>query len=169
MTLPAGIIVRAATPDDAAAHVTLWKGVVAESRWMEMEAFDHSVDEYRRLFEHSVTNDGARYAAIAGRDVAGSIRIARINGAAHQHVAYFTMAVAAHWRRRGIGAALLAAAIEWAHSHGVERIVLNVFASNSAAIALYRKAGFLEEGILRKHTRKPWGDEDEIMMALVNP
>lgn len=56
------------------------------------------------------------------------------------------MMVAADWRGRGIGKALVAAAIEWARGHGLHKLSLSVFPHNEAAIALYLKFGFTEEG-----------------------
>ena len=45
----------------------------------------------------------------------------------------------------------MAAAIEWARERGLHKLSLGVFAHNAAAIALYRKFGFLEEGRRIKH------------------
>ena len=56
------------------------------------------------------------------------------------------MAVAREWRGRGVGSALLAAAIERARADGVHKLSLEVFPHNEAGIALYRKFGFVEEG-----------------------
>ena len=50
------------------------------------------------------------------------------------------------WRGRGVGSALMTAAIEWARAEGLHKLSLSVFAHNAAAIALYRKCGFVEEG-----------------------
>jgi L-phenylalanine/L-methionine N-acetyltransferase len=51
------------------------------------------------------------------------------------------------YRRRGVGSALMAAMVECAdHSLGLRRLELEVFADNAAAIALYRKFGFVVEG-----------------------
>ena len=50
------------------------------------------------------------------------------------------------WRGRRVGSALVAAAIDGARSHGLDKLCLEVFAHNMAAITLYRKSGFLEEG-----------------------
>jgi RimJ/RimL family protein N-acetyltransferase len=159
------VIIRAAHPDDAVSHVALWTAVVAEGRWLEMAEFDHSVREYRELFRDSVNNNGARFAAVAGRDVVGSVRIARINTPARRHVAFLAMAVGATWRRKGIGAALLNEGLRWASSAELEKVTLGVYASNEAAIALYRKFGFVEEGRLRRQSKKATGYEDEILMA----
>jgi ribosomal protein S18 acetylase RimI-like enzyme len=56
------------------------------------------------------------------------------------------MMVDAAWRGRGIGSALVAAAIESARAHGLHKLTLSVFPHNAAAIALYRGFGFVEEG-----------------------
>jgi ribosomal protein S18 acetylase RimI-like enzyme len=68
------------------------------------------------------------------------------------------MLVAREWRGRGVGSALLAAAIEWAREQGLHKLSLGVFAHNDAAIALYRKHGFVEEGRRVKHYRRASGE-----------
>ncbi|WP_444678557.1 GNAT family N-acetyltransferase [Halomonas sp. E19] len=50
------------------------------------------------------------------------------------------------WRRRGLAVVLLEALIEEAGRWGSERLLLEVRAGNRAALALYRQAGFIEEG-----------------------
>jgi RimJ/RimL family protein N-acetyltransferase len=68
------------------------------------------------------------------------------------------MFVAADRRAQGIGSALVAAAIEWSREHGLHKLSLGVFPHNDAAIALYRKFGFVEEGHRSKHMRRSNGE-----------
>jgi ribosomal protein S18 acetylase RimI-like enzyme len=68
------------------------------------------------------------------------------------------MLVAADRRRRGVGTALVAAAIELARARGLHKLTLSVFPHNEAAIALYRKFGFVEEGRHPKHIRRSSGE-----------
>jgi RimJ/RimL family protein N-acetyltransferase len=68
------------------------------------------------------------------------------------------MLVAREWRGRGVGTALLATAIDWSRDRGLHKLTLSVFPHNSAAIALYRKFGFEEEGRRRKHMRRASGE-----------
>ena len=67
------------------------------------------------------------------------------------------MMVAAAWRGRGAGKALLAAAIGWGRARGLHKLALGVFPHNQAAIALYRKSGFTVEGRLVRHVRRADG------------
>lgn len=78
------------------------------------------------------------------------------------------MMVAAAWRGRGVGTALVAAAIEWARAHGLHKLTLGVFPHNDAAVALYRKLGFAEEGRRTQHIRRANGELwDVIEMGLL--
>jgi RimJ/RimL family protein N-acetyltransferase len=56
--------------------------------------------------------------------------------------------VRASHRNKGIGFALLTALERWARATGCHRLSLRVVTGNAPAIALYRKAGFLIEGML---------------------
>jgi RimJ/RimL family protein N-acetyltransferase len=68
------------------------------------------------------------------------------------------MLVAREWRGRGVGSALVAAAIDWSRARGLHKLTLSVFPHNEAAIALYRKFGFEEEGYRRKQMRRASGE-----------
>lgn len=65
------------------------------------------------------------------------------------HSAHLGMGVAKAFRGEGIGDALLTAITEAAIAKGYTRLELEVFANNTAAITLYEKHGFVEEGIKR--------------------
>lgn len=68
------------------------------------------------------------------------------------------MCVSREWRGRGVGTKLLEAAIEWAGREGLHKLTLSVFPHNEAAIALYRKFGFVEEGRHPKQIRRQSGE-----------
>jgi len=82
-------------------------------------------------------------------------------------VADLGMAVAAAWRGRGIGSALLADAIDRARKAGAHKVALQVWPHNSAAIALYERFGFQREGYLTRHYRRRSGELwDAVIMGL---
>ena len=70
------------------------------------------------------------------------------------------------FRRRGIGRALLDAAIERARAEGVRKLTLRVLGHNTPARALYAACGFVEEGDLRGLFFLDGAYVDDVLMAL---
>ena len=84
------------------------------------------------------------------------------------HVVRLTIAVQEGHQGRGVGRALMNELLRWAReAPQVEKVELQVRASNDRAIALYRSLGFVEEG--RKTRRLKIGPNeylDDVYMAL---
>ena len=161
------VTVRPAAPRDAAAFLAAYRGVAAERRFIQTEEVTASARVYRRRFRRSWTWDAAHLLAVDGDDVVGSLSIRRDPHPVTHHVATLGMFVVAARRARGVGTALMTEALRWAREHRVERIELTVYPHNEAALALYRKFGFQQEGRLVRHAKKSYGYEDEVLMALL--
>jgi len=111
----------------------------------------------------SWTLDGT-FVAVADGEVVGSLHLER----SRHGFGEIGMAVTREWRGRGVGSALLAAAIESARERGLHKLSLAVFPHNAAGIALYRKFGFVEEGRRIKHYRRSSGELwDAVEMGLL--
>jgi [ribosomal protein S18]-alanine N-acetyltransferase len=78
-----------------------------------------------------------------------------------------TLAVAPAARRRGIGAALLAAAMQDAGRRGAAALFLEVAGANAAARALYARMGFRDVGRRRRYYAD--GTDALVMRAALNP
>ena len=65
--------------------------------------------------------------------------------------------VATHpdYRRRGLGESIVNALVDYAESEALVSISLEVRESNSAAIALYRKLGFISVGVRKNFYSSP--------------
>jgi RimJ/RimL family protein N-acetyltransferase len=162
---PAGVEIRPARPGDARSYLQMWRGVVAEKRFVRTERVARPASAYRKVFRHSWTDRQAWILAIADGEVVGSISLSREEHPVNRHVATVGMSVDKAWRGRGIGAALLSEGLQWANQVGVEKVALSVYPNNEPAAALYRKFGFVEEGRLVGHSKKSYGYEDEVVMA----
>jgi RimJ/RimL family protein N-acetyltransferase len=92
--------------------------------------------------------------AFAGDEIVGSLGVARSSFGYGE----IGMMVAREWRGRGVGSALVAEAIDWGRENGLHKLTLSVFPHNDAALALYRKFGFVEEGRREKHVRRASGE-----------
>ena len=74
------------------------------------------------------------------------------------------VAVRADARKRGVGEALLNRLIEYGKSDKRTRFLLDVRVGNEAAISLYKKLGFKEDGIRPNFYDEP--KEDALLMSL---
>lgn len=73
--------------------------------------------------------------------------------------------VAADQQRKGVGRAMLLEMLDMACGKNMIRVYLEVRASNTAALALYRSAGFVEIGLRKGYYRNAGGGDDAITMA----
>lgn len=78
------------------------------------------------------------------------------------HVA--TIATHPEYRRQGIGEALLLEALASAQAEGAVRAFLEVRSGNSGAQAMYRKYGFVVDGLRKRYYKD--NNEDAVLMSL---
>ena len=140
--------IRPADDDDRLPLAVLFAAVAEERDGIATEP---PVDIEARAA--SWTLDGT-LVALAGTAIVGSLHVEQSRFGFGE----LGMAVAREWRGRGVGSALLAAAIEWARERDLHKLSLSVFPHNAAAIALYRKFGFVEEGRRVKQFRRANGE-----------
>jgi [ribosomal protein S18]-alanine N-acetyltransferase len=77
------------------------------------------------------------------------------------------LVVAPTHRRAGVGRALLEGLIAWAERTGAARVMLEVRAGNAAALALYRRAGFVLLGTRRGYY--PDGEDAQVCIRELVP
>ncbi|MFC6634598.1 ribosomal protein S18-alanine N-acetyltransferase [Microbulbifer taiwanensis] len=79
------------------------------------------------------------------------------------------VAVDPDWRRRGIAESLLGEVFAQLPAD-IGRVLLEARASNRAALSLYRKLGFCEDGLRRNYYPAEGGArEDAVLMSLLRP
>jgi len=156
----AEFVVRPARAGDARAMAELMAAVAQEGDGIATEP-PVDIDERAALFARTVS---ASVVAVAS---------GRIVGMLHVDVSRFGfgelgMLVDRDWRGRGVGSALVQAAVDWSRGRGLHKLCLEVFTHNAAAIALYRKFGFAEEGLRGQQYRRSSGELwDTIVMGLM--
>lgn len=156
----ADFVVRQARPEDAQAMARLMAAVAEERDGIATEP---PVDVEERAASFARATDGSVVADSGGR-IVGMLGIE----VGHFGFGNLGMLVDAGWRGRGVGSALVQAGIDWARGQGVHKLCLEVFPTNTPAIALYRKFGFVEEGLRAKQYRRASGELwDALVMGLV--
>ena len=157
------ITVRGATAADVDTLVDMLVKVAGEGRWIGAEAPVDVERRRQRMAADVDAEDVIVLVAEAGGEPVGQLGLQL----ARYGVADLGMLVAAGWRGRGVGTALLAEAVRRARAAGAHKIALQVWPHNAAAIALYERFGFRREGYLRRHYRRRSGELwDAVVMGL---
>lgn len=105
------------------------------------------------------------YYAIKDGQVVGWCDISIKDNPRMKHRGGLGMGLVDGYRGQGLGTQLLEAALKHAKEIGLEKVELAVYASNPAAIALYRKLGFFEEGCIKNYRKLDGQVFDALMMA----
>jgi putative acetyltransferase len=157
-----GIVVRAREPSDldAIAEIASLPGV----RYGTLMPSYMPPSLFTERFGTQREREIALCALVDGR-VVGQLGL-NVQAPRRAHCASFGIMVHDAYCGRGVGSALLAAALECAdRSLGLRRVELTVYADNAGAIALYRKFGFVEEGRSRGFAIRAGKLEDVLHMA----
>lgn len=150
--------VRAASVDDATALAELFAAVAEERDWIATEP---PVDIDARATQFASTIDSL-VVAEADSQVIGMLYLE----VSRHGFGEINMHADRDWRGRGVGSTLMQAAIGLAEKHGLHKLSLEVFAHNTAAIALYQKWGFAKEGQRTRQYRRASGELwDSIIMG----
>jgi RimJ/RimL family protein N-acetyltransferase len=123
----------------------------------------------RRFVAETIAGGGVQVIAVDATDqVVGWCDIVRYQREGYRHAGVLGIGLVPGFRERGLGARLALAAIDAARRNGIERIELEVLASNERAIALYRQLGFVDEGVKRGARKLDGRYEDKLFMALLD-
>jgi ribosomal-protein-alanine acetyltransferase len=136
---PAEIVIRQIGSDDAGALALLESRCEGAAKWGESAHRDISASG---ISGWAATREDLILGFIAARSVADEIEI-------------LNLGVDPEARRQGIGARLVAQAVEVSREAGVRRVYLEVRESNSGARAFYSSLGFAEQGRRKNYYSQP--------------
>ena len=146
--------IRTAQPNDAAAMLAYIRLVAGETEFfiLQPDEFPETEEQERKWVQDHLDHPGQIVLlAEASGTIIGNISFE--NGP-HRRIAHrgtLGIAVVKPWRGQGVGTTLLQALLNWATDNPlIEKVCLEVFATNHTAIRLYRKLGFVEEGVRAK-------------------
>jgi putative acetyltransferase len=141
-----GFIIRAANPDDAAAISTLAN--MPGYRYGTLRLPFQTEAETRKWLESPAPGANRLVADLDGA-VIGDIFLGPLLGR-RRHAATLGMGVHDDFIGRGIGSALMTAALDIADNWlSLKRVELTVYTDNESATRLYERNGFVTEGHFR--------------------
>lgn len=159
------VVIRRARPEDAEAHIANTNRIASERIFLMTERFQRTVEEIRVQFETADPRSALWLVAEVDGAIVGGANVRRGMWSKNAHTAEFGVAVLPEFRGRGIGEHLTRESLAWSRGVGIRKVRLGVFASNAAAIGLYRKLGFREEARLRDEVMIEGRPVDEILMS----
>jgi putative acetyltransferase len=145
----AQVIVRHAEPDDYQALHRIFSGPKAIAGTMQLPL--PSAEAWRKRLVESPEGLFSLVACVDD-EVVGSLGLeSSPTRWRMRHVGSIGMAVRDDWQGKGVGTALMEAALDLADNWlNLTRIELRVYVDNSAAVALYKNFGFEIEGTHRR-------------------
>ncbi len=165
------LLLRRATTADAAAFAHLMGDDAVYPGLMQLP-FPSEEQSAARLTENNTAARADHLHLVAERDgvVVGSAGLHPMPQLRRRHAALLGISVAREAQGQGVGSALMRALCSYADQWGqVLRIELTVFSDNTRAIALYRRHGFGQEGVLRGYALRQGVYEDVLSMARWHP
>jgi L-phenylalanine/L-methionine N-acetyltransferase len=159
-----GYVIRASTPMDAEAITALSNQ--PGYRYGTLRLPFQTVGETRSWLENAPPSSKQLLADDQGK-VIGLIGLNPMLGR-RRHAATIGMGVHDDFKGRGIGSALMAAALDLADNWlDIRRVELTVFTDNDDAIRLYEKHGFVTEGRLKDYAFRDGRYVDAYSMARI--
>jgi ribosomal protein S18 acetylase RimI-like enzyme len=154
--------VRAAAPADEESLA-----VLDRAAWTPFSS-PGPLNEDESFFNERNPREGVLVAVVDG-EIAGYVRVQRATRfRSSDHVLTVNgVAVDPERQGRGIGRALMEAAIAEARRRGARRLTLRVFSPNERARRLYESVGFVVEGVLRDEFLLDGRYVDDVLMAFV--
>jgi ribosomal protein S18 acetylase RimI-like enzyme len=125
------------------------------------------LERTREFIASNVKNGVPQMVAVVGQEVVGWCDIQAPWHDTLKHSGSVGMGLLPAYRRRGLGTQLLTRCMDAAKAAGMTRIELEAREDNRHALALYRKLGFVQEGIKARGMRIHGQYVNTVMMALL--
>lgn len=146
-------ILRCPTESDAEELSEVRVKIDSETEFLDRESGEELLtkESFRNIIEGDLASETTLFlvAEVDGK-IVGFTRCVGYQLSRYQHKASFGICILKDYWGSGIGSTLLEHIVLWADAMKFVKISLSVVQVNTAAIHLYQKFGFVEEGVLIK-------------------
>ena len=164
------VIIRQAEIDDAEKLLNCIKTYVPQSEYipkLEQEII-LTIEQEKEWINYFLTNENSLLLiAEFDNEIVGNIDLTGNRRKIMEHTAVIGMGMLKEWRNTGLGTALLKLTIEWAKENSIlELLWLQVYTDNELGLCLYRKIGFVENGIMKNFFKQDGKYFDNLTMTM---
>ena len=158
------VVIRKIEIDDARGFWSAFAEVAGEKRYL-LRTEPPPFEKTKAFVRSNIENNYAQYVALHDKKIVGWADIIPLSHPKMTHVGVLGMGILKDYRGQGVGSQLLKEVTEHAWVSGLKRLELEVFADNITAIHLYKKHGYVQEGVKRYARFLDGQYQDMVMMA----
>ena len=160
-------MVRKVREEDAAAFLDLLLRLDYETNYMMYEPGERktTAEEMNVWIRELEASGSLLLGAVENNSLVGFLSAERGFARRIRHSAYLVIGILEQYRGRGLGTALFGELEKWARESGITRLELTVMVHNVPAVGLYKKAGFIIEGVKRRSLLVDGREVNEYYMA----
>lgn len=163
------LVITQATPEYAKQIVAFLNAVGGETSYLTfgLNEFPLSEKEEEQFIAECLTkNTSLMLIGLVGNEVVSQLFIDVSSQPRLAHIGTIGVSVSKRFWGQSIGMRMLIAAIDWAKKQRMAKLQLQVRSDNNAAIALYKKLGFVIEGTITRSIKIDNIYYDEYTMGL---
>jgi RimJ/RimL family protein N-acetyltransferase len=164
------ITIRPARPEDSCSIIDTVRSNAMERSYVLMEHHGKDVESEREYISGLEGTRDLLIVAAAGDEVVGCLAALQAD-AGHRpetaHILHVGLHLQEPFRGLGIGPNLLDYGMEWAVEMGFKKLEANIFTINKRSLSMFRKAGFMEEGVRQNRIRMGKDFISEVLMGKV--
>ena len=165
-----GITIRPAEPDDSCSIIDTVRSNANERSYVLMEQYGKDSASERDYISGLDSTRNLLIVAAAGDEVVGCLAALQADAGMRpetNHILHIGLHLREKFRGLGIGANLLNYSIEWATELGYKKLEANIFTTNQRSLSMFKKAGFIEEGVRQNRIRMGRDFISEVLMGKV--
>jgi RimJ/RimL family protein N-acetyltransferase len=166
----AEIMIRPASPDDSCAIIDTVRSNANERSYVLMEQYGKDSASEREYISGLDSTKNLLIVASAGDEVVGCLAALQSDAGIRvetSHILHIGLHLKEQFRGFGIGTHLLNYSIEWAIELGYKKLEANIFTTNQRSLSMFKKAGFIEEGVRKNRIRMGRDFISEVLMGKV--
>ena len=158
------ITTRPGVPQDAGAVAACVDAVSRERQYLANTS-GFSLEQTRAFITSLADSGGIQMVALADAKIVGWCDVTSFPFEGMRHVGRLGMGLLPSFRGQGLGRRLVRETLTHVFANNLQRVELEVFASNKIAIALYEREGFVIEGRKRRARFLDGVDDDILIMG----
>lgn len=166
----AEVTVRPAQPDDSCAILSTVRSNAMERSYVLMEQYGKDDESERAYISELSETSNLLIVSVIENNAVGCLAALQADAGMRpetRHILHVGLHIREAFRGQGIGPRLLDYSIEWAREKGFKKLEANIFTTNKRSLSMFKKAGFVEEGVRQNRIRMGRDFISEVLMGKI--